>query len=134
MTTDLMLHEAIRLGAMLKPQSFGGRTKDHSCALQAACDAIGISYNLKSLIDPASTGQLCSKFPILGLQYPHPHPIGIKRPLASIIWWRNDISKWTREQIADWLEPIERAWLAEQAQTTQPHRLARQQRAKEVLA
>ena len=36
--------EAIRLGAMLKPQSYGamsGRHRTHTCALEAALDAVG---------------------------------------------------------------------------------------------
>lgn len=117
----MKLSEAIRLGAMLKPQGHGllhvnGRT----CALGAAYDAVGH-------LDEHSYGWrgLERDFPILLSLLKAPCPI----PTCQSPFWRdgqretwaiphlNDYHRWTREQIADWVETIERRADADSART-----------------
>lgn len=98
----MQLSEAIRLGAMLKPQGFYHLFKDdHTCAFGAALQAIGIntsgdaiakgSYNIQW---PWTT--LPGTCPECGLQYGH-------APITHL----NDEHQWTRERIADFVQTIE---------------------------
>ncbi len=97
----MKLSEAIRLGAMLKPQFKGGSTDgDRTCALAAAADALGISY-----YNIAPYNALEYLYPALLVDTINPMS-GRKRPLEECIWTLNDCG-WTRESIADWLENIE---------------------------
>lgn len=89
--TTLKLSEAIRLGAMLKPQAYGRFYNGYgTCALGAALDA---------------SGQL----PLCNRDF-HAR---VKRTFGASFWlrariiWRNDVNRWSREQIADWVETIE---------------------------
>jgi hypothetical protein len=95
----MKLSEAIRLGAMLRPQGridfFSADGK--SCALGAALEARGIQHRI--LATPAESdaiyGQLYRWWPWL-------------RVLSiDAITYRNDVEGWTREQIADWVATIE---------------------------
>lgn len=97
----MLLSEAIRLGAMLRPQGrltmFPG---DASCALGAAMEAVGLrdhclAYKRDMGIDNTMLAR--RTFPIL---------FGAIDPIFGIAA-RND-SGWTREKIADWVEGIER--------------------------
>lgn len=104
----MKLSEAIRLGAMLKPQAFGAlygelavvspgdvlglRAIATSCALGAAHDA-GWRGTVPN-ITPCCP--VCS-----GRSYA---PAG---PVAATVMHLNDGHRWTREQIADWVETIE---------------------------
>jgi hypothetical protein len=114
----MQLHEAIRLGAMMKPQGFIGdvdrgdpseRIKgDRTCALEAALDAIGDTFGSYSrpwpwLNDRANSPAcpVCGQVSIVAF---------------ITIMHLNDTHKWTREAIADWVEQIERA----QEPTSQP--------------
>ena len=88
----MLLSEAIRLGAMLKPQGFGNGSgyagAPTTCALAAACDATGIS----------EFDAMASKYPghvLNGCVYRNDGMLG-------------DGRKWTREEIADWVEQWER--------------------------
>jgi hypothetical protein len=94
------LSEAIRLGAMLKPQGFWSLlTADgHTCALGAALDAIGAS--------PSHFDEFL-RWPVLTSSVTHP---------VTGTWWvsaygciadLNDTHRWTREQIAGWVASIE---------------------------
>ncbi len=95
----MKLSEAIRLGAMLKPQSIGGASDgETSCALQAACESYGENYFTSgpSLARRLLPGDLhcpeCSR--------------------AGDAFWviaccLNDYHHWTRERIADWVATIE---------------------------
>lgn len=114
---NMKLSEAIRLGAMLKPQAFNelvenwpiGQTvmgkfietgvQVRTCALGAACDAVGQLYNdrecdeifpqLKWIADcpEKCSFLLCSLFDVI------PH--------------LNDTHQWTRERIAAWVATVE---------------------------
>jgi hypothetical protein len=127
----MKLSEAIRLGAMLKPQAhFGFRrmvtrrvdgwrgyllhrtvTEIGTCALGSALDAV-------SKLNDASS------FSHIWMQWPWTYDFEVDMPQAvpqwaclngsrrvdivNAIYALNDVSCWTREQIADWVETIER--------------------------
>lgn len=111
----MKLSEAIRLGAMLKPQGRelyidAGKT----CAVGAALDAIGVlDWFLAQGGDPTDW------FPELSRDINRPPnsrcPISgcddsdARFNIASTIFHLNDDHRWTREQIADWVETIEHA-------------------------
>jgi len=99
----MKLHEAIRLGAMLRPQATHPFGVWNSCALQAAAEANGVAWR-------------CFGYVSLRRIYPHLRVMdgscpqcGAKHSLLRVIWHLNDEHHWTREQIADWIETIERA-------------------------
>ena len=103
--TKLMYHEAIRIGAMLKPQGFGDSFDKtiFSCANSAAREAVGDTSNHIWIVFPfsATRGILC------------PVCVGtaLNEMLCGVVAMHlNDLHKWTRNQIADWLEPLELAW------------------------
>lgn len=93
----MKLSEAIRLGAMLKPQAFGKLSDGvGTCALGAAEDAVGMSWFAAwPLQHPAFTAgcPACKYVPDVIDQATPAH--------------LNDVHRWTREQIADWVESIE---------------------------
>jgi hypothetical protein len=106
----MQLHEAIRLGAMMKPQGFGlgsGNPRAAAtCALGAAYEAARVTGSWRSLL---------LVFPQLK------HIEQLACPTCDttqdgLIAHLNDDHRWTREQIADWVEQIERA----QEPTSQP--------------
>lgn len=101
----MKLSEAIRLGAMLKPHSSAGPSYDgtKSCALQAAGDALRLRppYDYRT-----PYCELEDLYPFLSKRVRHP-VLGGVGAVESIIFNLNDSLKWTREQIADWVEGIE---------------------------
>lgn len=100
----MKLSDAIRLGSMLKPQGFDGRNKARSCALRAAGDAVGISDYLDS--GALNYAALARRWPIL--RCPVQHPLAaFADDVMSSIYHLNDKRRWTREQIADWVETLE---------------------------
>jgi hypothetical protein len=115
----MRLSEAIRLGAMLKPQGenwlyMAGKT----CALGAALDAAGaLSFDEPDEYDDYEP--LISRWPIL--RRPAVSPV-IEwqnwKDVSNIVMGLNDTCHWTREQIADWVETIEAQ--QEQPVTEQP--------------
>lgn len=131
MEQRLKLSEAIRKGAKLRPMAIGdffGKSLHgdsyhyYSCALGAAyetiyglegvssiCDECGVyALTLKTLriID----GRLLEAWPILQQtwRFTPPDDEGTERPitLQEVIQDTNDSGKFTREEIADWLESI----------------------------
>jgi hypothetical protein len=108
----MKLSEAMRLGAMLRPQvKFERHSSFGSCALGAAEDAIGSS---------GSYGRL--PFELLVAEHHWPILLTCQRnPVTGDAWPMNVIvaqlnngnygnhgEPWTRERIADWVEGIER--------------------------
>ena len=100
----MKLYEAIRLGSMLHPQGFGvgrryvGGVVTKTCALGAAMEALGnTEYNnlCKDLMSKKSMP--CPIHSYNEFEY----------NICSIVVHLNDHHRWTRPQIADWLEPIE---------------------------
>lgn len=98
----MKLSEAIRLGAMLKPQITNGstRTTDGSCALGAALDAIGVV---------AGHARAVCHFPITLSLAVHPVTSKPAMMVLSVVRELNDHHRWTRERIADWVETVEAA-------------------------
>lgn len=104
----MQLSEAIRLGAMLKPQATHFLLfEDRTCALGAACEAVSIRI---------SEGQSClnnatfKRWPILRMRVQSPVAQYCQRASVSIVIQSlNDTHRWTREQIADWVATVEPA-------------------------
>lgn len=105
----MRLSEAIRLGAMLKPQKFGPpshqlKYETETCALAGVAEVIG-EQNLN----------VCGwnkRWPVLKQQRFCPACVmnGNKPDVVTgVITHLNDRHRWTREQIADWVETIESA-------------------------
>lgn len=102
----MTLSEAIRLGAMLKPQGFrsmASYASSHAtCALGAAADALGLACGTA----------LDLRYPWLskrieGCDVGGTHRCREIETLLETVWHLNDQHRWTREQIADWVETIE---------------------------
>lgn len=106
----MRLSEAIRLGAMLKPQAFGGpadaplQQQAATCALAAAAEALGLRMlNIfwKSWpwmwVNDFDRQRVC---PVCTSDQCHP---------AGVIVHLNDVHRWTREQIANFVETFEPA-------------------------
>lgn len=111
----MRLSEAMRLGAMMKPQCTGRlfTTDGRSCALGAAAEAMGIA--------PTYTNHVGDRIPVieegrwpvewqalLSKTVTHPSVCPSAGMSADyIIQCLNDGRHWTREQIADWVETLE---------------------------
>lgn len=117
----LKLSEAIRLGAMLKPQAFGKAFvfvkfgELGSCALGAAEDAInGPIYEASD--GGAKQLEVYERYSLNKQRRDCP---SCDRPgrLSDVIVHLNDDHQWTRERIADWVETIEPA----QVESVRPH-------------
>ena len=110
----MKLSEAIRLGAMLRPQGFGrvldrnGRT----CALGAAYEAVGISLtqpgeipkNWLPMLDYAPWSIPC---PACGGRQTKADNYRKFTFGETVVTHLNDVHKWTREAIADWVATVE---------------------------
>lgn len=93
--------DAIRLGSMMKPQGFGDyETEDGgTCAYGAACNAGGLAY------EDAFPGDWTD---VLIRIESEECPAGCGIPQrVDMIPHLNDDHKWTREQIADYVEKFE---------------------------
>lgn len=118
MTTKLKLSEAIRLGSMMTTQGFGYRSMNNAtspCALGAARLAAGV--HIFAFSKPE---MLSDTFPILlaevnihdlpplyNLPFNQREKVKIPHPLFDVIWRLNDVVRWSREQIADYVASIE---------------------------
>lgn len=96
----MRLSEAIRLGAMLKPQGFGFGS-GHPTA-SATC-ALGSAYEASNCGDGWWNLEKC--FPIVNLLPTKCPSCGDAMP--SMVPHLNDDHRWSRERIADWVELIE---------------------------
>lgn len=95
----MKLSEAIRLGAMLRPQGFGAYIRDgRSCALGAAREAIGVVLGW-----PEEWHLLLSKRQNCPVCCVADVAVAVPRLFETIILL-NDDHHWTREQIADFIE------------------------------
>jgi len=101
----LSLADAIRFGAMLRPQAYGRLLQDgRSCALGAAAEATWAQY--AELAQLGKMGQLRLRFPELQCEYAclcHFRRVLPYTLEATIVHW-NDEHRFTREQIADFLD------------------------------
>lgn len=134
----MRLHEAMRAGAMLRPQGFGQlyvrpplfrrflaaiglgpvitQEDNGSCALGAAIEAAGVQFEpatgecqLLTRRGPAAPyAAIVSMEWYLVLRSVDPCPVcGESKRISELIPHINDAHRWTRTEIADWLEPIE---------------------------
>ena len=95
----MRLSEAIRLGAMLGPQAFGATFENEkSCALGSALRAISIT-------DRPWTAT-ADVWPFVYTRAQHP-VLGDTYLVITIIRELNDLHRWTREAIADWVATVE---------------------------
>src|SRR4051812_46732860 len=104
----MRLSDAIRLGAMLKPQAIGDLLSEDctsSCAIGAALDAIG-ALDQRTVIAISEWPLLQS--PVVACPACHSAHLD-DTDLYDNITTLNDVHEWTRERIADWIEGIERS-------------------------
>ncbi len=101
----MKLSEAIRLGAMLRPQAFHTEYDDEgSCAIGAAFEAVGLRSFLEAGLKDDQDPWVWSNHTFARC------PACNKRDeVTSLIQELNDGHRWTREAIADWVEIIENA-------------------------
>lgn len=128
----MRLSEAIRLGAMLRPQAYGelhtnpgSGHKASTCALGAALEATGHTYK-KVKVFPAGSrdrqGNDVSGESGVQLRGDWPEnwketfrtmvcnpETGVQMMLHRVITDLNDVHRWTREKIADWVQTQEDA-------------------------
>lgn len=120
----MKLSEAIRLGAMLRPQAFGDFVKRYpdsksgllvsaTCALGAACEAAGISIDA---FDSLTISQEMEMFPLHAKSVHFPCQCRGFLRLRAAVAHLNDHHRWTRERIADWVEEQERLLEAPQVE------------------
>lgn len=115
----MKLSEAIRLGSLLVPQCHGSLWDDEhrlSCALGAACDALGIK---ECDTAGAELHALNVEFPFLEAEAHCPACNVIagkwrrfrekEYDTGDVIVHLNDDHKWSRRRIADWVQTIEPA-------------------------
>lgn len=126
MSDTLTLSEAIRLGAMLKPQAFHelySPTSGGSCALGAAADALGLldteAGGYKSGLVPESWKWALrpAECPLCGTDF-RLAPLIARREVQAVIVHLNNFHRWTREQIADFVETLEQKALSASWSTT----------------
>lgn len=121
--TSLAFSEAMRLGAMLKPQMFGAmfrrqtdiaapgdvlglrRLPDASCAVGGALDAVGLQRAFREM-DAGEFKALVDLWPVLFKPAMCP-ACGISGAVVNIAMHLNDHHRWTRERTADWVATIE---------------------------
>lgn len=111
----MRLSEAIRLGAMLRPQGFGELFTRHgdqiaSCAFGAADEALTVEEPDASH-DDAEISPVYRLYPFVSWMHVD-CPACVRRrwraePVESIVHHLNDDHRWTREAIADWVATIE---------------------------
>ena len=103
---NVKLSEAIRLGAMLKPQAFGDYWADGgSCAIGAACDAAGVMLADIHYFESGFEALFRQACPACGVTPDDKHTC--HAGFCNTVVHLNDTHRWTREQIADWVATIE---------------------------
>ena len=102
----MKLSEAIRLGAMLKPQNHGFGAIDSTCALEAACEATGLEHwSFTDRIWPwLQKGVHC---PVTGCTHPSFTKDSKYSIYRDVVYHLNDYHYWTRERIAYWVSLVE---------------------------
>lgn len=114
--TPLSLSQAMRLGSMLRPQAFGDyQDGQGTCALAAAYEAVNQDPENDDGGDPFGgiperVNQRCQCPACKRIEYADDCGFAMGYVIAHL----NDDHRWTREQIADWVETIE----AQQAQSS----------------
>lgn len=112
----MRLSEAMRLGAMWREQGFFTLlSQGKSCALGAVAEAIGLELEDK-FYDPGNehvAPELFKAYPELYTRIacpsePDPDVFCWEQTLSDTIMHLNDAHRWTRQQIADWIEFLEK--------------------------
>lgn len=106
----MKLSEAMREGAKLRPQGFGSYFQPvagdfFSCAIGAAYEGIVGKLDKRPDYMRSETIEHEAAFDMFDVEVINPVR-NIRRNLHETIACLNDDEKWTREQIADWLETI----------------------------
>jgi hypothetical protein len=97
----MRLSEAIRLGAMMRPQTFRTMlTDDGACALGAALLAVGARPE-------EAVSSALHRWPWASTVSADCPRCGRSRTVFRVITHLNDRHRWTREQIAKWVAGIE---------------------------
>jgi hypothetical protein len=105
----MKLSEAIRLGATMRPQTTDQWSTEGSCAISAAMEAVGISRVPISIYDGKMGipyNEIADRWPLKMNTCPEcGNNHGDQQwPHLSVIYHLNDVHKWTRERIADFVE------------------------------
>ena len=100
MATNISYSEAIRLGSMLGPQGFGRKSLRANAGTLCANDAAMAATNTRDIYE----------MPVSSVSVSCPEcPHGPRQPLAFIVAMHlNDMHRWTRERIADFVEKQEK--------------------------
>jgi hypothetical protein len=115
----MRLSEAIRLGAMMRPQAFRTLlTDDAACALGAALLAVGARPE-------EAVRSALNRWPWASTVSADCPRCGRSRAVFRVITHLNDGHRWTREQIAKWVAaiepkdvPLEAAWRKDEGMAT----------------
>lgn len=101
--STMRLSEAIRLGAMMRPQGFGHLySKGRTCAFGAAYDAVGIGA------ENVGGEDACPCWPWVMLTMADCPVCGDRQTISCVVTSHlNDCHGWTRERIAGWVATIE---------------------------
>jgi hypothetical protein len=108
--SQLCLSEAIRLGAMQRPQFFGGALSGTlpdgrvgTCAIGAALEAIGVQLiEFDAINAPAPWSDFVEQ-----VERCPAVECAKRNTIAGVAAHLNDFHRWTREAIADWVEQME---------------------------
>jgi hypothetical protein len=113
----MRLSEAIRLGSTLNRQGFGdfrtygGVNGVRTCALGAALAAVGVTELPTIIADEGVYYALFWRWPYVQVRRVTTCPSGVcghaAIPLNELIAHLNDMHRWTRERIADWVATME---------------------------
>lgn len=111
----MLLNEALRLGAMLRPQCsdyfFDGTS---SCAIGAVFEATGVATPITG-VNQVHVDALVRMFPILKMSICRTPEGKTSHPLWNVIMEMNNYGM-TRESVANWVQEIEDHWVAQLAQ------------------
>jgi hypothetical protein len=118
----MKLSEAIRMNGMMKPQGFGIRalySKEAPCAIGGALQVVGATQTHETLakIWPwVSRNTRCPGCDSTGDSSLRCEALRRREfdLTLNILWHLNDQHKWTRQQIADWVETVEPAESAQE--------------------
>lgn len=108
----MLLSEAMRIGASWSKQIFGELldANNNTCAVGSVAQVVGLLRDVDCkygvIID-----NLRKMYPIMNNNdryCPNNCPSPYKRDVLYTIFHLNDVHKWTREKIADWIEGIEK--------------------------
>lgn len=118
---NMKLSEAIRLGAMLRPQCRNSLLSiaGGSCAFGAALEAVGFASSPEDLHDQRKEPWYIfapKAWPIVDVIFPDPVNGDMHKAMTIIAALNNapGDAQWTRERIADWVAEQERAIEAQQ--------------------